>query len=188
MNHLSIVAKYALFGTSSLVRFADDDQVLGVIQLEGNLAEAEKPPEVPKGAYTAEIQDVQIPTSGKGNQYFAVKCVIPPDELPADIRDQFEDGAVLYWNRQLVPTKGDRRAMYNLRKWYEAMGLDPNITEVDPNDWMGQKIKVHVVMGKYQGEDRAEIRSVEAAEAEAPKAPARGKAPAAPARGGRGKR
>lgn len=157
------------------------DEPLGVIELESNLAEVEKPPEVPAGLYVAEVQDVQIPTSGKGNDYFAVKFVIPSDELPADVAENYPDGAVLYYNRVIVPKGNDRRAMFNLKQFMTALGLGLNTTTVDPNEWMGQRARIRVKMGKWQGEERAEIQSVEKAEAAAPAA-----APAARGRG-RGK-
>jgi hypothetical protein len=58
--------------------------------------------------------------------------------------------------------------MFNLRKFIEALGLDSNTTTIDPNEWMGRPARLHVVMGKWQGEERAEIRAVEAAEEKAP--------------------
>lgn len=164
-----------------------DDEPLGLIQLSENLADVEKPPEVPPGVYTAEVQDVQLPTSGKGNQYFAVKFMIPDTELPPDVREHYPDGAVLFWNRNVVPVDGDRRAMYNLKKTMEALGLDTKTTTIDPNEWMGRDARIRVVMGKYQGEERAEIKSLEAAEPASRPAPARGAkaAAATPARGRR---
>jgi len=158
------------------------DETLSVIDLEDNLAEAERPPEIPPGVYVGEVQDVQIPTAGKGNQYFAVTFVIAPDDLPDGVRDQYDDGARLFWNRVLVPVKGNRRALYNLRLFVEALGLDSNVTKVDPNDWMGRKAKLRIVTGKYLGEDRAEIRAVEAAEAEPARRAAAPKARAAAGR------
>lgn len=146
---------------------ADSDEPMGIIELDESLSDIEKPPELPAGTYTGEVQDVQIGQSQKGNRYFAVKFVIPADEIPKDIQEHFPDGAVLYWNRNIVPTKGDRRALFNLRKLIEALGLDSNTTSVDPNEWMGREARLRVTMGKWQGEDRAEIKSVEAAESRA---------------------
>jgi hypothetical protein len=57
--------------------------------------------------------------------------------------------------------------MFNLRKFIEALGLDSNTTTIDPNEWMGRTARLHVVMGKWQGEERAEVRAVEAAEEKA---------------------
>lgn len=142
-----------------------DNEVLGVLELDENLADAEKPPEIPAGAYLGEIQDVQTPTSGKGNQYYQILFVISPENLPEQVREHYEDGAKLFWNRILVPVKGNRRALYNLRLFVEALGLDSNTNTIDPNEWMGRQAKLRIVMGKYQGEERAEIRAVEAAEA-----------------------
>jgi hypothetical protein len=151
-----------------------NDEPIGIIELEENLADVEKPPEIPAGKYTAEVQDVQEMTSGKGNTYFAVTFHIAPEELPQDIADQYEDGANLFWNRTMKPKgRSDRRGMFNLRRFIEALGLDSNTTTIDPNDWMGRPARLHVVMGKWQGEERAEIRAVEPAEERAPPPKAR---------------
>jgi Protein of unknown function (DUF669) len=146
-----------------------DDEPMSVIELDENLADVEKPKEIPPGKYIGEIQDVQEATSGKGNTYFAIQFRVAPDELPADVAEQYEDGAVLFWNRIIKPRgRSDRRALFNLRKFVEALGLDPNTTTIDPNDWMGRQARLHVQMGKYLGEERAEVRAVEPAEKPAP--------------------
>lgn len=144
----------------------DDGEPVGAIELEQNLADVEKPPELPAGMYKAEVQDVQINISaGKGNRYFAIRLVVPPTEIPPHLADDFEDGAVLFWNRQLVPMGNDRRTLFNLRKLIEAFGLDAKTSTIDPNDWMGRECMIRVVHGKWQGETRAEIKSIEPAEA-----------------------
>lgn len=160
-----------------------NDEMMGIIELDENLADVEKPKEIPPGKYVGEIQDVQEATSSKGNTYFAVQFRVPPSELPADVAEQYEDGALLFWNRIIKPRgRSDRRALFNLRKFIEALGLDPNTTTIDPNDWMGRQARLMVRTGRYNGEERAEIGSVEPAEAKA--APARGNAkkPMAPSR------
>lgn len=161
----------------SFVRF--DDEELGIIELESSLSDVEKPLELPAGLYEGEIQDVQIATSTKGNRYFAVQFVIAPDQIGADVADQFEDGAKLYWNRVVVPSGKDRRALFNLRKFVEAIGIDSNTAQVDPNEWMGRKARLKVAHSTYQGETRAEIKSVESAEGRAPTKTAAASAPAA---------
>lgn len=152
----------------------ENTEELDVIELEGSLADIEKPPELPPGVYVGEVQDVQVATSGKGNQYYAVKFVVAPEEIPADIVDAFEDGAVLYWNRQIKPTAKDRRALYNLRRFVEALGLDSDTTSINPNEWMGCQAKLRVRHNKNPntGELQAQIQSVDSVEAQA--APARG--------------
>src|SRR4029077_18585734 len=162
------------------------DEPMGLIELDENLADVEKPKEIPPGKYVGEVQDVQEKASAAGNTYFAVQFRVAPDELPADVAEQYEDGAVLFWNRIIKPRgRSDRRALFNLRRFIEALGLDPNTTTIDPNDWMGRQARLMVRMGKYQGEERAEIASVEAGEV---KAPPRGNAKAKPAAAGRNRR
>lgn len=159
-----------------------DDEPMEILELEENLADAEKPKEIPAGKYLAEIQSVEKATSGKGNSYFAIQFRIPPDELPADIAEQYEEGAVLFYNRVMVPKgRADARSLFNLKKFVQALGLDTNITTIDPNEWMGRPARLIVKNGRYQGEDRAEISAVEAAEPVA--APSRAKPSAAKPKG-----
>lgn len=167
--------------TASIAFAPSDDEGLGIIELDQNLSDVEKPLELPAGLYTGEIQDVQIGTSQKGNRYFAIKFVVPNTEIAADIADQFEDGAALFYNRIIVPDGKDRRALFNLRKFLEAIGIDSNTTQIDPNEWMGRQARLKVVTEKYQGEERAQIKSVESAEAGGSKG---GGAKPAAARGG----
>lgn len=144
-----------------------DDEPLGLLELDENLDDAERPAELPAGVYTGEVQDVQVQTSGKGNQYYQVRFVIPPESIPADVRDSFPDGASLFWNRQIVPKAKDRRAIWNLKQFMTALGLSTSTNQIDPNEWMGCSARLRIVMGKWQGEDRAEIRQIEPAEASA---------------------
>jgi len=144
----------------------EDNGELDILELEDNLEDVEKPAELPPGMYTAEVQDVQTAISqGKGNKYYAIRLHVPADEISADVKDDFPDGATLSWNRQVVPKKGDRRALFSLRKLIEAMGLNAATTTVDPNEWMGCHVRIKVRHKPYEGEMRAEIQAIEAAEA-----------------------
>lgn len=136
---------------------ADDSEPLGIIELDSNLGDVEKPPILPTGRYSGEIVDVQREISGKGNSYFQIGIKIPPSEIPAHLQEDFEEGATMYWNRQLVPDGKDRRTLYNLRKMVEAFGLSSAVTAIDPNEWMGCQVGVVIKHSAYQGEQRAEI-------------------------------
>lgn len=184
MLHKMIMLSAMGLGFHPLKSFVvHEEETLGIIELDSNLADVEKPPELPAGNYTGEIQDVQISTSQKGNQYYNIKFVIPPKEIPADLQDDFEDGATMYYNRIIVPKGKDRRALFNLRKFIEAIGLDANTTSIDPNEWMGQTARLRVVMGSWQGEPRAEIKAIESAEAPKSKAADKNADVKKPARG-----
>lgn len=145
------------------------DEPLDVIELDGNLADAKKPPEVPAGKYIGEVQGVEAKASDKGNKYWAVKFVISPDQLPADLQEFYEDGAVLYWNRQMIPKdSSDKRTIFNLKQFYTNLGLDNAITTIDPNDWMGCNSQLQLRSSTWQGETRAEIAGLSPAEKAAP--------------------
>jgi hypothetical protein len=138
---------------------------LGIISLEQNLADVERPPEVPVGRYTSEIQSVEIKTSGNGNDYFAMKMLIPQEHIPAEIAEHYEDGATFYYNRLLVPKGNDRRTLWNLRQFVEKLGLDSNTTEINPNEWMNQTIGLVIGTEKnLEGELRSAIKSLYAVE------------------------
>lgn len=165
------------------------DEPLSVVQLEGNLADAERPPDVPPGKYVAEVQDVQAMSSQAGNRYWSIRFVIPQEELPDSVAEAYEEGAVLFWNRQLIPRgPQDRRTIFALKNLYRAMGLDSNVTTVDPNDWMGQKVLLTVRMGAYQGEPRPEIASMGPADRAAPRQEEEEEEEPAPAPVARGRR
>jgi hypothetical protein len=184
LNRLLTASRHGLGLTlAAMACFEDED--LSIIELDGNLADAEKPPVLPAGLYVGEIQDIQKQTSGKGNEYFNIKFVIPTEEISAELADQFEDGAALYYNRILVPKPKDKRALYNLRKFIEAIGLDSNTTTINPNEWMGCRARLKIKNTTWEGEPRAEIAGVEAAEAPAQKPKAAAKEDKKPARGRR---
>ena len=141
---------------------------LGIISLEQNLADVERPPEIPVGRYVGEIQSIETKMSGQGNEYFAMQILIPAENIPAEVAEHYEDGAKFFYNRLLVPKQGDRRSLWNLRQFVEKLGLDTNVSEIDPNEWMNQNIGVVIASEKnLEGELRSTIRSLFAAE-EAP--------------------
>jgi hypothetical protein len=137
---------------------AADGELLEIVELDMNLSDVEKPPELPNGSYDAEVQDVQVSTSANsGNDYYGIKLRILPESIPADMTEFFEDGAQLSYNRILVPNGKDRRRLYNVKKLLIALGLPTNVTVLDPNEWMGRPVKVTVKQTKFDGEMRAGI-------------------------------
>lgn len=167
-----------------------DTEELGIISLDVNLGDVERPPEVPVGRYVGEIQSVEVKTSGAGNEYFALRVLVPAENIPAEVAEHYEDGALFFYNRLLVPKAGDRRSLWNIRQFMEKIGLDTDTNEINPNEWMNQNIGVVIGSEKnLDGEMRASVRSLFAAE----EAPAREEeeeekpAPKAAA-GGRGRR
>jgi hypothetical protein len=138
---------------------------LGIIQLDTNLSDIDRPPEIPVGRYVGEIQSVEVKTSAAGNEYFALRILIPADNIPAEVSEHYEDGAMFFWNRMLVPKGNDRRSLWNLRQFIEKIGLNSNTNEINPNEWMNQNVGVVIGMSKnLEGELRAEVKSLFAAE------------------------
>ena len=146
-----------------------EQEELGIIQLDQNLSDVERPPEIPVGRYVGEVQSVEVKTSGSGNEYFALRILVPNENIPAEVAEHYEDGALFFYNRLLVPKPGDRRSLWNLRQFVEKLGLDSNTNEINPNEWMNQSVGLVVGMGKdLEGTLRAEVRSLYAAEEAVP--------------------
>lgn len=142
-----------------------EQEELGIISLDVNLADVERPPEIPVGKYVGELQSVEIKTSGQGNEYFAIRILVPAENIPAEVAEHYEDGALFFYNRLLVPKGNDRRSLWNLRQFVEKLGLDSNTNEINPNEWMNQNIGIVVGSEKnLDGEMRASVRSLFAAE------------------------
>lgn len=155
-------------GTPSQTGDCQMAEELGIISLEQNLSDIERPPEIPVGRYVGEIQSIEVKTSGQGNDYFAMQILIPAENIPAEVAEHYEDGAKFFYNRLLVPKNNDRRSLWNLRQFVEKLGLDSNTTEIDPNEWMNQNIGLVIASEKnLEGELRSTVRSLFAAE-EAP--------------------
>jgi hypothetical protein len=141
------------------------DEELDIISLDMNLSDVERPPDVPVGRYIGEIQNIEVKTSGQGNDYFAMRVLVPAENIPADIVEHYEDGALFFYNRLLVPKGNDRRALWNLRQFVEKLGLSSETNEIDPNEWMNQRIGLVIGTEKnLEGETRSAIRSLFAAE------------------------
>jgi hypothetical protein len=147
------------------------EEPLSIVELDENLDEAEKPPELPNGNYQAEVEDVQEAVSAQGNAYYPVRFRIPPEAIPPDYAEFFDEGAVLSYYRILKPNGRDRRILWNLKQFMKALGLPTNITTLDPSEWIGRPATVVLKQSAYQGEMRAGIVAVEAAKQTAAAAP-----------------
>ena len=143
------------------------DEILDVVELEGTLEDVVPPPLLPRGAYPATVQEVSVRVSDKENAYYVVvfniaRVAFPPDFDPDE--DDYPDGFDVYYQRLLVPTPGDKRTLNRIKKFYHAMGLDTNITSVDPNAWMGRSAKIILDHRMFQGEPQVEVKGIEASD------------------------
>jgi len=130
---------------------------MSIIEFQTSLADAEKPIPLPAGEYTAEIRNAEVKMSAAGNQYLALQCYISPDEYPADFADGDPDGTVLTFNRLVISNKPQDR--WRMRRFLETVGLKLGST-LDTNELIGLGVKVRTAVGSFEGEDRAEIKSL----------------------------
>lgn len=138
-----------------------DDNLPSVLDLGIDVAEAEAPELLPVGKYVAEVRQCEPKLSGAGNKYVAVQFFISPEEYPADYDvAESPDGVILTFNRVPWPDAGDKKGIYRLRKFMEALGAPFKGSVVDLDAWVGLKAIVNVVHETYEGEARTAIKSV----------------------------
>lgn len=137
----------------------DPNQELDVLELDQNLDDYPEPELLPPGYYQAEIQGVEIKNNQAGTgQYFAIRFVIPPERFPSSYDpENYADGKVMYYNLIRVPRGGDRRAIANLRKFLQQIGLSTKTNRIDPNEWIGRAAKLKVEHREYQGQTNENI-------------------------------
>lgn len=134
-------------------------ETLDVLELDQNLDDYPEPELLPEGWYRAEVQGVEKRTNQAGTgQYYAVKFVIAPDQYPADYdADNWPDGLTLYYNLLRYPRSGDRRALANVRKFMEKLGLAVDTNRIDPNEWVGRDARLKIEHGTWEGNKREQI-------------------------------
>ena len=130
---------------------------MSIIEFQTSLADAEKPVPLPAGEYTAEIRKAEVKVSAAGNEYLALQCYISPDEYPADFADGDPDGTVLTFNRLVISNKASDR--WRMRRFLETVGMKLG-SSLDVNGLQGLGIKVRTGVSSYEGEDRAEVKSL----------------------------
>jgi hypothetical protein len=129
-----------------------------MIDLGVDVAEAPAPELLPAGEYVAEVRAAEPRVSSNGNAYVAVQFYLSPEEYPVDFDvAEAPDGTILTYNRVPWPTNGsaDKRGVYRLRKFMEAIGAPFEGSRVDLDKWIGCRAVIKVKHETYEGEARA---------------------------------
>lgn len=135
------------------------DELSTIIDFGEDITDAEAPPPLPAGRYTATIREAKPKVSANsGNKYADIAMHIAPDQFPVDFpAENNPDGVTLYFRRLLLePTPSAR---FRMRKFCEAIGA-PTAKQLDLNDWVGLTCEVEVSNSQYEGLPRAEINRV----------------------------
>lgn len=137
----------------------EESAELDILELDQNLEDYDEPELLPPAYYVGEIQSVEIRQNQAGTgKYFAIKFIVPPEKFPASYDvENWPEGCPLFYNLVRVPKAGDRRALSNLRKFMQKIGVSVSTNQIDPNSWIGQTAKLKVVHSEYQGVTRENI-------------------------------
>ena len=137
------------------------DELPMILDLGTDIAEAAAPEILPTGTYIGEVRQCEPKVSNSGNKYIAVQFYISPDEYPADYDvAEAPDGVILTFNRVPFPEPGDKRGIYRMRKFMEALEAPFEGSKVDLDKWVGLKAALNISHETYEGETRASIKSV----------------------------
>lgn len=128
---------------------SDQDILPSVIDLGTNLEDATPPPPLPPGQYRATVMSV-TPTVSQtsGNLYGKTVFRIDPSQYPIDFSpDNAPNGKSLTYNRMVIDPKvlrANKRVLFALRQWYEALGLPLAVTSINTNDWVGCEVMLSI--------------------------------------------
>lgn len=128
-----------------------------IIQFTEDPANQEQPEPLPAGKYEGEIREATANVSSKGTRYAAVSFFVSPDQYPADFTEGNPDGMTLVYRR--VPLEDNPMSRYQLKKFLKAIQA-PGGREIDLNEWVGLRAQLEVTHETYEGETRANVKSV----------------------------
>lgn len=131
-----------------------------VFEFADDISKAEAPPPLPPRSYVGTVTGAVAAMSKKGGKYAAIEFTIAPDQFPPDFAAIQQDAVKLYYRR--VGLDDTARTRYNIRKFCEALRV-PVSKRFDLNDCIGKSASLKVGDSEYNGEKRAEIQAVEAA-------------------------
>lgn len=136
---------------------------INVMELDLNLDEYQDYELLPSRNYTAEIRKAESKIADSGSEYYKVQFRIDPDDYPADYDvENAPEGTILSHSRLFKPDPKDRRSITAMKKWYKTIGLPLKTSVIDPSLWEGKKVKLNVGKSTFNGEERNEIKGIEA--------------------------
>jgi len=134
-----------------------------ILELDMDLEEFDDFEPLPAGEYPAEVRSAEKRISDKGNEYYYMVLNIHPDDFPADYAiENAPEGMNLIYARLQVPTAANRRSITAVKKFYRAIGLTLKTSIINPGEWEGKKTKVLLGRSEYNGEDRNDVKGLEA--------------------------
>ena len=135
---------------------------MSIIEFSAPIDDAVAPTPLPEGTYPAEIIRAEEKTSANsGNNFLSIQFRISADRYPADYTEGDEDGTVLPYNRLIL--RDDAASRYRLKRFSDAVGITIG-TSFDPDSLIGLAANVAVKNSEYEGEPRAEIAKIVAAD------------------------
>lgn len=137
----------------------DENQVEDtIIEYSEDISDAEPPPPLPPGTYTASIRASEKRMNAKQTGFYAATTFhISPDEYPADYVDGPPDGTSLIYRR--VSVEDNPMARFGMRTFCEAIGAKMG-KNIDLNSFVGLEARVEITNEMWEGFPRAQINKV----------------------------
>lgn len=130
-----------------------------VYEFADDISKAEAPPPLPPRSYVGTVTGATAKLNKNGGKYGDIEFTISPDQFPPDFAAVQQDAVKLHY--RFVPLDDTMRNRYVLRKFAEALRV-PVSKRFDLNDCIGKSASLKVENKQFMGEDRAEIKTVEA--------------------------
>lgn len=150
----------------SVEEYGDAAEQDSIVEYSEDVSQAEAPPPLPIGDYSAEItQALVVPNKdGSGKRHYVVAFRIEADQYPADYNEGDPDGTTL--RVQYLSAEDNQAKRVRLRRFCERAGIPVPTNRCDQafrdENWVGQKVRVRVKHETYEGETRAAVEDVQA--------------------------
>ncbi len=137
----------------------DNVELGSVFEFTDDISKAEAPPPLPPRSYIATVTGAVPKLNKNGGKYGDITFTVSPDQFPPDFAAIQNDAVNLHY--RFVPLDDTPAARWRLRKFCEAIRVTAS-RRFDLNDCVGKSASIKVENKDFQGENRAEIKDVEA--------------------------
>ena len=132
---------------------------MNLIEFSQDIADAEAPVPLPPGTYEATcVGAVPSISKSSGNPTLPLQYKITEDQFPADFDAGGQQELTFTFNR--LTTRDTAQDRFRMKNMCIAHGV-PMSNRIDPNDFVGQRVRLEIVTGlDLEGNPRADISKV----------------------------
>lgn len=120
-----------------------------------NLKDRQEIKALPKDEYELQVMNAEALDLDQGKKArINVRCEVVGEPTADDVYH------TLFYPNEEDSEKQRNRKLNSIADFMEALGLDPDVSEIDLEDWTGQKFTAILDVEEYDGQERNRIKKV----------------------------